>query len=509
MSESIAAIDVGSNAIRLSVAHVDDAGNYQVVHNAREPVRLGHDVFATGRISPSTMKAALGAFRRFREQLSKYSVTRFKSVATSALREAENGASLVAQVAKRHRIEISIIGPEEEARLVHLAVKEHMHLNGKMALLVDIGGGSVEVSLGNSSGIISTQSYAMGSVRLLRILNQRRLNGARFNQFVNRYVDVTNRRLKKELGDQKIEMCIGTGGSIESIGEIRRQLFNKRSSAKMSSTELAAVARKLQTLSIEERMRQFHLRPDRADVISPAAVVLQKVLRQAGVREILIPGVGVKDGLLAEIVWEILYRGEHLDHDQVIHSALQLGRKYSFDEKHGIAVSRIALQIFDQAREVHGLNGDGRILLETAALLHDIGHFVGVSNHHKHTYYLIQAGPIIGLSPAQIEIVANIARYHRKSTPRLDHEPFRILSPKQRRQVSALAAILRVADAIDCQHADCIQTVNLTFKRNGVIFRLRGRGDLLMAKWALAKRADLFEELFGTLVVEEPPRARR
>jgi exopolyphosphatase/guanosine-5'-triphosphate,3'-diphosphate pyrophosphatase len=454
------------------------------------------------------MKSALEAFRRFREQLSKYSVTRFKAVATSALREAENGESLVNQVAKRHRIDISIIGPEEEARLVHLAVKEHFQLNGKMALLVDIGGGSVEISLGNRSGIISTQSYAMGSVRLLRILDQRRLNGTRFNQLVNRYVDVTNRRLKKELGGQKIKVCIGTGGSIESIGEIRRELFNKRSSTRMTSTELATVTRKLQGLSIEERVNRFGLRPDRADVISPAAVVLQKILRQAGVREILIPGVGVKDGLLAEIVWEIVYRGKHLDRDQVIGSAFQLGRKYAFDEQHGVAVTRLALQIFDQTRSIHGLNGESRILLEVAALLHDVGQYVGVSNHHKHSYYLLQAGPIIGLSPAQTEIAANIARYHRKSTPRLEHVPYRMLSPKQRKQVSTLAAILRVADAIDRQHADCVQTVNLTFKRQSVIFRLHGKGDLVMAKWALAKRSDLFEEIFGKLAIEEPP-ARR
>src|SRR6185295_17398222 len=300
MSPAIAAIDVGSNAIRLVIATVNGAGNYQVVHNAREPVRLGHDVFATGRIAPATMKSALEAFRRFREQLNRHSVTRSKAVATSALREAENGNVLIAQIAKRYRIEISVIGPEEEARLVHLAVKEHFNLNGKMALLVDIGGGSVEISLGNRSGIISTQSYALGSVRLLQILDQRRLSGTQFNQMVKRYVDVTNRRLKKELGGQKIEMCIGTGGSIESMGEIRRELFNKRSSTRMSSMELATVARKLQTLSVEERVNQFHLRPDRADVISPAAIVLQKILQQAGVREIHIPGVGVKDGLLAE-----------------------------------------------------------------------------------------------------------------------------------------------------------------------------------------------------------------
>ena len=508
MSPAIAAIDVGSNAIRLAIATVDAAGGYQIVHNAREPVRLGHDVFSTGRLADATMKAALEAFRRFREQLSKYSVTRFKTVATSALRDADNGEAFVDLVAKRHRIGISIIGPEEEARLVHLAVRERIHLNGKMALLVDIGGGSVEVSLGNKSGIISTQSYALGSVRLLRILDQRRLNGNRFNQLVSRYVDVTKQRLKKELGGQKIEMCIATGGSIESIGELRRTLFNKHSSSKISVVELASIARKLQGLSVEDRVRQFHLRPDRADVISPAAVVLLKILQQAGVREILIPGVGVKDGLLAEIVWEIRYRGKHLDRDQVIGSAFQFGRKYSFDEQHGVSVSRIALQIFDQTRAIHGLDGESRLLLEVASLLHDVGQYVGVSNHHKHTYYLLQAGPLIGLSRTQIEIIANVARYHRKSAPRLEHESFRSLAPRQRRLVCTLAAILRMADAIDRQHADCVQTVNLIFNRRGCTLRLHGKGDLLLAKWALAKRSDLFEEIFGKLVIEEPPAHR-
>jgi len=505
MSSTIAAIDVGSNAIRLAIATVDAGGQYQVIHNAREAVRLGHDVFATGRISDATIKAALEAFRRFREQLSKHSVTRFKAVATSALREAENGEAFVATVSKRYRIPISIIGPEEEARLVHLAVKEHVHLNGKIALLVDIGGGSVEISLGNKSGIIATQSYAMGSVRLLRILSQRRLNRNRFNQLVSRYVAVTNRRLQQELGGQKIEMCIGTGGSIESIGDIRRELFNKRSSNRITISELASVSRKLQALTVEERVHQFNLRPDRADVISPAAVVLQNILRQARVREIHIPGVGVKDGLLSEIVWEILYRGKHLDLEQVMSSAFQLGRKYAFDEKHGIAVSRVALQIFDQTRHIHGMNGENRMLLEVASLLHDIGQFVGPSSHHKHTFYLLQAGPIIGLTPAQIQIVANVARYHRKSPPRLVHESFRSLSPKQRKIVATLASIIRVADAIDRQHADCVQSVNLTFKRQRVTLRLRGGGDLLLAKWALAKRSDLFEEIFGKVVIEEPP----
>jgi exopolyphosphatase/guanosine-5'-triphosphate,3'-diphosphate pyrophosphatase len=237
-------------------------------------------------------------------------------------------------------------------------------------------------------------------------------------------------------------------------------------------------------------------------------MVLNRIVQQAGVHEVLIPGVGVREGILKDLVGEILHPGAHLDRKQVISSALQLGRKYSFDEQHGVSVSRIAVQIFDQLQSVHGLDAESRTILEVASLLHDIGHLVEVSNHHKHTFYLLQTSPIVGLSRQQMLLVANVARYHRKSRPNLDHESFRSLSAKQRALVTTLVSILRVADAVDRQHAGCIQSVSLTLKRSKVILRLKGRGDMLLARWALEKRKDLFEEVFGELVVEETPSGR-
>ena len=508
MSSTIAAIDVGSNAIRLAIARVAPGGDFDIVHVAREPVRLGHDVFGTNQISPETIKSALTAFRHFRELMNKHSVSRFKAVATSAVREAENGDRLGAMVSKRFGIDLTVIEPDEEARLVHLAVKDRVRLSGKVALLVDIGGGSVEISLATRHGILTTDSFAMGSVRLLRILDQRRMNSKRFNHLVARYIDVSRRRLKEEIGPQRIQLCVGTGGSIESIGELRRVLFNKNNTSRISSTELQLIDRRLQSMSVEERVSRLHLRPDRADVISPAATVLNRIVHQAGVQEVLIPGVGVREGVLKELVREILYRGKHLDREQVMASALQLGRKYSFDESHGVSVCRIALQIFDQTQSIHGLDVESRTLLEVASLLHDIGHFIGVSNHHKHTYYLLQTGPIVGLSPMQMFLVANVARYHRKSLPSLNHEPFRTLSAKHRVLVTTLASILRVADAADRQHSSSVQSVELTLKRTRITLELKGRGDMLLAKWALERRKDLFEQVFGRLVVEEPSLSR-
>src|SRR5678816_2795426 len=238
MPSTIAAIDVGSNAIRLAIARVMSGGTYEVVHLAREPVRLGHDVFATNRISPETIKAALIAFRRFRELLNKHSVNRFRAVATSAVREAENGDRLAAQISRRYGIGLTVIDPEEEARLVHLAVKDRVRLGGKVALLVDIGGGSVEISLATANGIVSTDSFAMGSVRLLRVLDQRGMTSTRFNHLVAQYIDVSKQRLKDELGMKRVHLCVGTGGSVESIGEVRRSMFKKNSAARITSEEL-------------------------------------------------------------------------------------------------------------------------------------------------------------------------------------------------------------------------------------------------------------------------------
>jgi exopolyphosphatase/guanosine-5'-triphosphate,3'-diphosphate pyrophosphatase len=207
--------------------------------------------------------------------------------------------------------------------------------------------------------------------------------------------------------------------------------------------------------------------------------------------------VGLKDGLILEMESEIFFPEKHLDYNQVISSAVQLGRKYAFDEPHGLAVASLACQIFDQTRTLHQLDNESRTLIEVAALLHDIGQFVNISDHHKHTLYVLQASSVIGLSPSQMQIVAIVARYHRKSLPRVQHKDYEQLTPKQRTLVSTLAAILRVANALDREHAGNVRGVELTLKRPKFTMRLKGEGDMLLAKWGVTKRCDLFEEVFG------------
>jgi len=491
-----AAIDIGSNALRLAIATHDTDGHYQVIHNSREAVRLGQDVFATGEISESTIGKVIDAFGKFREQIDRNGANYIKATATSAVREAGNGKELTTLVAEKHGIHISVIGPEEEARLVHLALKDQIGLK-KRALLIDIGGGSVEVSLATQNSIFSTESYAMGSVRLLQILDQQRVGEKRFNQLVDRYVHSIDKRLKKELSDEKVDLCIGTGGSIESIGTLRAELFGKNNTSKIRNQELDSIIRTLQGMTIEERIQKLHLRPDRADVIVPAAIVLKRIVEQAGVDEVFIPGVSLKDGLIVDAIHQQLHPEKHVDYEQVMSAVYQLGRKYAFDEGHATVVASLSVQIFDQTRSLHELDAEARTLLEVAALLHDIGQFISQSNHHKHTLYVLESNPVMGLTSTQMEIISNVARYHRKSLPKLQHKNYEQLTQKQKNLVLTLAAILRIANALDRDRSGSVKGVELSFKKPKFTMRLKGEGDMLLAKWALTTRSDLFEQVFG------------
>src|SRR2546430_2931797 len=248
---TIAAIDVGSNAIRLAIANANTEGGYQTVYSVREPVRLGQDVFTKGTISAHTIDRTVQTFIDFKQKIAEHGATHVKAVGTSALREATNRDGVLKSILKATGIEISVIGGEEEARLIHFAVKEVVNLKNKVALLIDIGGGSVEVVLADDTTVLCTESYSMGSVRLLKILDEKSGGEERFNTLVTEYVDATQRRLEQEIGTQKIDVCVGTGGSIEAIGELRKQLFNKNSSQKVTAEELKGLLKKLRATSME------------------------------------------------------------------------------------------------------------------------------------------------------------------------------------------------------------------------------------------------------------------
>jgi exopolyphosphatase/guanosine-5'-triphosphate,3'-diphosphate pyrophosphatase len=493
----LAAIDVGSNAMRLAVASVDAERHVTLIEVIRESVRLGQDAFTSGIIAEQTLDVATEAFLRFRETIDRHGARWTRAVATSAVREALNQELFVDRVSQASKIDIEVIGPEEEARLIYTAVNGRVNLRDKLAVLVDIGGGSTEITLASDEGILSTESYKMGSVRLLRTLGGQAQGEQHIHQLIQEYVEATQKRIRRELGRQKIDLCIGTGGNMESLGDLRREDLGRDRDTVLPVQDLQSLLKLLMNLSYEERVRQLRLRPDRADVIIPAALIMLKIMQIAGVDELTIPRVGLKDGLLADMAEELYGERKTVRRDQVIASALQVGRKFQFDELHALTVSKFAVQLFDRTRELHHLGLEHRLLLEVAAMLHDIGGYVGAADHHKHSQYLLLATPIVGLKRDQVAIIGNIARYHRKSLPKPQHELYKVLPSRDKVIVSKLAALLRLADAMDNEHGSKVSDFEVEYRKPKFTIRLHGEGDLLLEKWALNKKSDMFEEVFS------------
>jgi exopolyphosphatase/guanosine-5'-triphosphate,3'-diphosphate pyrophosphatase len=498
---NIAAIDVGSNAIRMAVARANSVGGLDILESTRLPVRLGQDTFTNGQIGETAMQAALDAFLRFRAIADSFGVGQLRAVATSAMREAENSDLLIDRIARQANIQVEIITGEEEARLIHLGVARSVELAGKHAVLIDIGGGSVEVTITSGEEIASSESYPMGTVRLLQRLGA---NGNFPNlKLLREYTDSARRRIDRELGGQKVDLCVGTGGNIEEMGNLRRKLFKRDAGDVITLDELKALIEKLGDMTVEERIKRLDLRPDRADVILPAAMVLHMIAREARAREVRIPGVGLKDGVL----WDMLPMalGPRLPRrEQVLSAAMRLGQKYQFDAEHASHAARLAGRIFDQTLSLHGLDEGHRLLLEVAASLHDIGHFVNTIDHDRHGYYLLKHSPLIGLDATQQEIVANVVRFHRKTSPSTQDENFKALPSRDRLVVLKLCALLRLADALETSHTARIRDVSLEKAPKNWQVRLHGQGELMLEKWSFEKRKGLFQEVFGVdLVIME------
>jgi exopolyphosphatase / guanosine-5'-triphosphate,3'-diphosphate pyrophosphatase len=493
----ISAIDVGSNAMRMVVGEVDEAWRVNTIENIRLPVRLGQDVFSNGYLEEKTIQQTEEAFLRFKHVAESFNIHRLRAVATSAAREATNSDLLLDRVFRTSGIEIEIISGDEEARLIHSAVAHVLDLTNKRTLLIDIGGGSIEVTLSTGRNIISTDSYNLGTVRLLEKLNDKNKSTHPFGKLVREYAEAARYHLEQDLGDEKIQICAGTGGNVEEIGRLRQKLFKAESDRFVTLEELEKLIEQLDRMTYEERMHKLKLRPDRADVILPASIVLHLIASEAGVKQIAIPNVGLKDGILLDIAEDLSKSLRPQRREQVWESALHMGRKYQFDEKHARLTAKLAARLFEQSKPLHNLDNSNLLLLEIGALLHDIGHFVNTVDHDKHGYYLLNNHHLIGLTLREQNIVANLVRYHRKQSPSTGDENVKLLPQKDRLIVIKLCALLRLADSIDISHTSYITDVSLMETKSGWRMKISGKSDLMLENWAFEKRKSLFQEVFG------------
>jgi exopolyphosphatase/guanosine-5'-triphosphate,3'-diphosphate pyrophosphatase len=498
-----AAIDVGSNAMRLRIVEASSATDVREIHAERAAVRLGRDVFVTGRLAPAAIADAVDALRQFREIMRTHGVESYRAVATSAVRDANNGEVLVERAEREAGVKLDVIEGVEEARLVRQAVTHALDLTARRALLVDVGGGSVELTL--VTGDIARQSVSLplGTVRLSEAFLERDEPVSR--ERATLMIEYIERLLTEApmLRGSHVDVTIATGGNAEAIAQLAPAPTPLGPG--LDVEVMRALRTVLAAMSVKDRRDRYELRGDRADVIVPAAYVLTAIADAVGAKEMITPGVGLKDGILSELidrafrVWD--ERGEAA---AVEAEAIELGRRFRFDEAHARHVTELSSAMFDHLQGLHGLGAAERSLLRLAALVHDIGDFVGYDAHHKHTYYLVTNSELMGLSPESKEIVANVARYHRKAFPDLTHPGFRKLDRRGRSLVRKLSAILRIADSFDREHLRKVESVTTSIGPEGTVrFRADGAGDLSLERWTASRKADLFEDVFERDVTVE------
>ncbi len=499
-------IDIGSSAIRLLIAEITRPGEWRVLDQAERPVALGRDVFASGKISRRSISQALQILAGCREVMAGYGVERVRAIGTSALREAFNRDTFLDRVKLRTGLQVEIIDGLETNHLTYLAVLHALHdfrpsLKRTNSLIIEVGGGSTEIMILERGHMAAAHTLRLGTVRVQMQVQDRTGYGQVLESYQRENIRSTLGVLDLETPLQRIRQFVAVGGDARLAAQHAGKPAGNRC-AIIQRADFRRFIDVLESKSLDETVNDLHLPYSEAEGLLPALLVYLFFLERTRAEAMVVPQVSIRDGAL-----RALSSGDHVQfqeefRSQDLASARSLGRKYHFDEAHGDHVRTLALKLFDDLTSEHGLGERQRLLLETAALLHDIGVYVNPSAHHKHGEYLVANAEIFGLRREEIEVVATVIRYHRKAMPKVYHERFTALPPEDRVVVLKLAAILRVADAMDRGHNGHVRDLALE-KRDTelVLHAVRHGGSLSLEQTSVTGKADLFEEVFGLKVV--------
>ncbi|HXY25921.1 MAG TPA: Ppx/GppA phosphatase family protein [Candidatus Acidoferrum sp.] len=496
----IAAIDAGSNAVRLSVARAYSALDIEPLQSERYPLRLGEGVFVRPRFSEEIFKRAVKAFRHLREVMDEYGVTRYRAVATSATREARNRDAFIHTVKRKSGITLQVISSSEESRLGREAVQAALGPEAPPRCIVDLGGGSLEISILKDHNVEQGAQLPLGTVRLMTTLNLHGVIRPAQGEQVRRYVRalLESRLVPRPYLNDGIAVALG--GNAETLADVAP---GPRQHG-LSTIELSLLRERLPDIlerDVRERMKLFGVRRDRADVMGIAAITIVTLGRYLNLRLFAVPGVGVREGLLQEIARDTFSRKEPHRYSalarQLLISTRSFARRLGFDQRHAEHVRELCLQLFDQLQPVHHLPPQARVLLEAGALLHDTGHMISHRAHHKHGEYLALNGDIPGLEGRDRAIVAGLVRYHnRKSEPAGHHAAYSSLADVDKPILRRLAAILRIAEALDHSHRQRVMKIRASFQRGAVGLMVEARGDAAEDLRDAARSAELFEREF-------------
>lgn len=494
-------IYIGSHALNMRIVEVIN-GSISVIEQLRKPIWLGRDSFAMGKISYDSVVEVCDILLGFKRKLQEYSIKKYQIIATSALREASNKAYIIEQIRIRTGFEVNVLDNSEERFLnlkaLGIMMDGFSEIKNQGTVIVDIGFGSVQVSVYLKGMLNMSYNVKLGSLRVREVLSDIEGKTINFHKILEEYIAGTIDGLSIHKEQNISKNFIAVGGEIRLISSICHKKNKYANDNYIYKKEFEALYNEILYKSPKVIAKDYGISEDSAEILLPSMMMFKKFLDITSSNIIFCPSVTLIDGIILDMTGINRQTGnDEVFEKDILDNAIFIAQRYRYNKAHSEDVEKKALLLFDKLSGLLGFGVRERFLLQLAAILHDIGKYVDLNLHYIHSYDLIKASNILGLSSRELEIVANIARYHSTVVPNPEDYNFKALDVKDKIKVSKLSAILRLADALDRSHKQKIKDLKIFLEEDGVKFVLNTSQDILLEEWSFEKKAEFFKEVFG------------
>jgi len=499
---NVAVVDIGSNSLRLQISEVKDK-SYRILDEYKEMLRLGDAIYTQGYFSPEVIERIVSTLNNVKKLAESRGCESIRVIATAAFREADNLYETLIRIEDECGLKIEVISGEEEARLTYLAALSNFELSGRRAVVVDIGGGSTEYTVINNGKLENSTSLPLGCNRLMREFLKDDPPTPKQILAMKEHIS----ELQKNIGlTRDIGMVICTGGSMNNIAVVKHyknKLVRDSVIKYVERSFLKKLIKDFSQKSYKERIKTEGLEEQRGDLLLPAGILADMVLNESGSSGFYTLSGGLRSGLTIDTINKMGIELPFQNNAENIRYSrlLEIGNKFEFDETSAVHVRNLSLKIFNGLKKAVSLTDRDWALLEAASILRDVGKHIAYSKHHKHSYYLIKHSELVGYTLEEIDIIANIARYHRKSMPKPGHDDFNMLSVENKERVMKLAAILRVSIALDRSHMGQVIDIRLNMKKDALVITAKSKGDISMEMKDFENKKDLLDKILGKPVV--------
>lgn len=496
----IGVIDIGTNSVHMLMAEIMPNYTFEVIGREKEMIRLGDGTLSSGRLNADKMSLGLETLKKFKFLAQNKGVQRIEAVATSAIREAKNGGRFIERVRRQTGIDVHVITGEEEGRLIYLGVKHSVPLSSEPTLIIDIGGGSVEIMVVTPEKILFLTSLKIGAARLYELFLKKPKSKA--FQKMEKYVRIQLQEVCQSIQEIGFHQVIGTSGTLNNLGAMAHYLeaepeMSIGRKALLTRKDLGVLYEKLQDSSAEERLDWKGLDPRRSNLILGGVGAAWVLFQELGIQEMQLCDQAIREGMVYRYIQDNRrrIRSEAEIPDVRRRSILKLAHQCDYQREHAHQTAKLALQLFDRTQNLHQLSSLDRELLEYAVLLHDIGYYISYEKHHRHAFYLIRNVSLNGFSEEEVDIMALVARYHRKGDPKVSHPVYRDLSKPVRFRIRWLAALLKIADALDRSHFSVVEEIKVRNYAHKIVFYLEVKSDAQYEIWEAEQKSKLFKRL--------------